>query len=1133
MERGRLQTVVTYIRHLARPPQAAASDRELVHAFAAQGDEAAFAALVERHAGMVLSICRRILHDHHGAEDAAQATFFVLARKARQVRWRESIAPWLSAVAYRVAQKARGLALRHQESPGHEMDHPAPPSDRESSLTELRAVIDEEVQRLPEKLRGPVVLCYLEGRTYDQAAQVLGWRSSTLKGRLEKARELLRCRLAQRDLVPAVGFSAALLEVQMGPVAVPSQLATSISRIAVLVQAGEATTTGLLSPAVAALMTCPVPGMTLTKAGLFIVLLLLLGASTVGGALLGRPNEVKEPEAQKQVDRQPAALAANQTPANRAPAAVDGALPPGALVRLGSQRFRQQAARFGFLAFSPDGKVLYSGDSGGTVHVWDVGSGRELFHFQTFAGASGQVAISPDLKVVATSDFKGKLGIWDVATGNSLFQMPGQSGSRIGFARDGKTLAATGAMNSSEVSFWDVHTGQLLQKLQLQGNQLSLTSVGFMPDGRMLITKSASGDIRLWDISTGQELHKFPRSNENISPSYAVSPDGRTVTAGHQFDQGLVHWDVASGKQRAKLPWQGFALINGVAYSPDAKTLAVTTHTSLHLLDAVTGKELHKVENLKVRSLYILCFSPDSKILAAAGDDSTIRLWDVASGKEINPQEGHKAAIQEMHFAADGRTLLTEGFSDPLILWDLETARSIQTFKGDSWEVTGFGFSHDGQAIIAGDRLGAIYFWNKADGKEIRRLNLSQDKRPAHERQEWDEIMAIAQSPDGHNLTAWNRHTKEVPGARSAESMQFARWDLATGKELFRKEDQVSRSMPWKLSPDGRLRASYNSAERTRIIDVESDHLRSIPEAVYQGFWPVAFSPDGRLFAGICHVGIEKPLLVSVCEVATGKEWRRFNTPMVGLRCSLAFSADGRMLAAGAQREAGVHIWDLASGEQLGLLHGVDGEVSSISFNRDGKRLASGSMSGTVLLWDVDKFTAKAARPKKDLQPPELESLWTALASDRVDKGLGAVWELVAGQDRSVAYLHERLAPAEPIPSGPFDKLIADLDSPTFTVRESAFKELQKQGTEAESTIRNTLEKKPSADVGRQLQSLLDAPSSLVLPPRRIQELRALEVLERIASSTSIQVIESLAIGTQSARLTQEAKATLARLRAQ
>ena len=711
-----------------------------------------------------------------------------------------------------------------------------------------------------------------------------------------KARELLRCRLRACELVLAVRFPTDPLEVQLGPVAVPSQLAASISRIAVLVQAGEATTTGLLSPTVAALMTCPVPGMTLTKAGLFIVLILLIGAGTVGGALLGHRNEVKEPEAQNQLEQQPPALAANQTPTNRAPAAGDVTLPPGALVRLGSQRFRQQAARFGFLAFSPDGKVLYSGDSGGTVHVWDVGSGKELFQFRTFTGGSGQVAISPDLKVAATSDFKGKLGIWDVATGNSLFQMPGQSGSRIGFARDGKTLVATGGMNSSEVSLWDVHTGQLLQKLQLQGNQLNLTSVGFLPDGKMLITKSASGDIRLWDISTGQELHKFPRSNENISPSYAVSPDGSTVTAGHNFGD-LVHWEVATGKQRAKLPWQGLALINGVAYSPDAKTLAVTTHTSLHLLDATTGKELHKVENLKVRSLYILCFSPDSKTVAAAGDDSTIRLWDVASGKELNPQEGHKAAIQEMHFAADGRTLLTEGYSDPLILWDLESGRSIRAFKGESWEVTGFGFSHDGQAIIAGDRRGAIYFWNKADGKEIRRLNLSQDTRPLHERQEWDEVMDIALSPDGHNLTAWNRHTKEVPGARSAETMQFVRWDLASGKELFRKEERESRSMPWKLSPDGRLRAGFNSSERTRIIDVESDRLLSIPEAVYQGFWPVAFSPDGRLLAGICHVGIEKPILVSVCEVATGKEWRRFTPRRQWHRPTLQsclLSADGR-----------------------------------------------------------------------------------------------------------------------------------------------------------------------------------------------------------------------------------------------
>src|ERR1700722_9943605 len=99
MERGRLQTVVTYIRRMSRPRYEATSDRELLKAFASRGDQAAFTLLVERHAGMVLGVCQRVLRNHHEAEDAAQATFFVLARKAGQVPWHESIAPWLYSVA--------------------------------------------------------------------------------------------------------------------------------------------------------------------------------------------------------------------------------------------------------------------------------------------------------------------------------------------------------------------------------------------------------------------------------------------------------------------------------------------------------------------------------------------------------------------------------------------------------------------------------------------------------------------------------------------------------------------------------------------------------------------------------------------------------------------------------------------------------------------------------------------------------------------------------------------------------------------------------------------------------------------------------------------------------------------------
>src|SRR5262249_368681 len=163
-------------------------------------DEGAFAALLARHGPMVLGVCRRVLRHTQDAEDAFQATFLVLARKAGAIGRREALGGWLYGVACRVAARARALLLRHRPTahrPTADVPEPvgAGAAVDGASGGEVRLALQEEVARLPAKYRGPVVLCYLEGRTHEEAALDLGWPVGTVKGRLARARELLRRRL--------------------------------------------------------------------------------------------------------------------------------------------------------------------------------------------------------------------------------------------------------------------------------------------------------------------------------------------------------------------------------------------------------------------------------------------------------------------------------------------------------------------------------------------------------------------------------------------------------------------------------------------------------------------------------------------------------------------------------------------------------------------------------------------------------------------------------------------------------------------------------------------------------------------------------------------------------------------------
>jgi RNA polymerase sigma factor (sigma-70 family) len=208
------------------------SDGELLEQFASRREEAAFAALVRRHGPLVFGVCRRVLHNRHDAEDAFQAAFLALARHAAAVGRRGSVGGWLHRVAFRAAVKARSRARRREE---HERRAPQrAPADALTEVTgrELLAVLDEGLHELPDEYRQPLVLCYLQGKTRDEAARECGCSLGTLKRRLEQGREALRGRLARRGLaLPAALLTAGLVG-EAGSAAVPALLATATLRAA-------------------------------------------------------------------------------------------------------------------------------------------------------------------------------------------------------------------------------------------------------------------------------------------------------------------------------------------------------------------------------------------------------------------------------------------------------------------------------------------------------------------------------------------------------------------------------------------------------------------------------------------------------------------------------------------------------------------------------------------------------------------------------------------------------------------------------------------------------------------------------------------------------------------------------------
>ncbi len=214
------------------------TDGQLLARFASTRDEACFAALVRRHGPMVLSVCRRLLHDFHDAEDAFQATFLVLAKKAASLVVGESLGCWLYGVAYRTAVQARGLGARRRsrEKPMHDMPHP---EVRPAEIHDWLPLLDRELTGLPEKYRAAIVLCDLEGRTRKDAARLLKVPEGTLSSRLTTGRQMLAKRLARCGVAMSGGAVAVLLAEGAASARVSAALVTSTTKSAALVAAGQ------------------------------------------------------------------------------------------------------------------------------------------------------------------------------------------------------------------------------------------------------------------------------------------------------------------------------------------------------------------------------------------------------------------------------------------------------------------------------------------------------------------------------------------------------------------------------------------------------------------------------------------------------------------------------------------------------------------------------------------------------------------------------------------------------------------------------------------------------------------------------------------------------------------------------
>jgi RNA polymerase sigma factor (sigma-70 family) len=1111
--------------------------------------EGAFAFLVRRHGPMVFNVCRRILASSHDTEDAFQATFLVLARRLKSISQKESIGGWLHCVARRIALRARAQAAARRNREQEAVAAMRPGDDLTSQ--EVRAVLDEEIALLPEKYSTPIVLCYLEGKSYERAARQIGCPKPSLASRLARARELLRRRLERRGItLLAATLTTALAE--MGTAApLPALLTIKTIKAAALVATGKSAV-GCFSAGAVALEEA-VTGMLGIKGKLLstalVVGLAIGGAGWAGKGGVGKPAPAPQAAVAKEVADGPA----------RKEPTVDqygDPLPTGATARLGARRFRNEGETT-TLAFGAHGKSLL-GSSHSGILAWDAATGKETYRL-----------IAP---------------------------MPSY-GMGVAFSRDGNTLAMPEYFPDemeTKVSLWDLRSGTKTRTLALpkapkaEGDKIHFNDLCFSPDGKSLAaSRTNEGKAIVLDLTSGKVRASLTSRGEQAFHRVVIAPDNKTLAAVvYSLDHTAVHptngiqiWDIDTEKLlRTIHPLLNRTFVDDVSslvFSPDGTMLAFGDRTRVVVADPTTGKELMKVEPEQAPGHPIgLAFTPGGKKLASGWSMGSILVWDVPTGKELQNftgrvLQGRVSTFTErcyysgaLALSPDGRTIALGTMGNTVQLWDLATGTELYTeYKGHDSQINDLAFSPDGKTLVSAGEFGQIYRWerNKWSGslpyaghaartltfsptgkqlaavetRAIRIWDIAEAKKPSIiDVADAMDVTAAIFSPDGRKLFTLDT---------DRENWSVRHWDAATGKQdqrwvipAQRRPRYVKGQDKWAitLSPDGKTVVSARQDGDIGTYELASGRERLFPgqkELVTH----VAVSHDGRLLAA----GIERPTsVVKLWEVLSGKPTLLLKGHQ-GPVGKIAWSPDGRLLATGDQRRdewqptvsQTIRIWDTASGIELACFGDLHADVTAMIFSPDSRSLVAGLRDSTLLVFDVAEKNRNLVRAP-GISRKTLESLWADLISADAGKAHQALGTLAAGPQDSVPFLLDRLRPAVNPDMPKIQRWIADLDSDQFALRQKAARELEKLGWRSQAPIQNALRSNLTLETRRRLEQIL---RTLPGEPTAdtLRTIRAIMVLERIGSPDAQAVLATLAAGAPGARETEEAKASLERLK--
>ncbi|AUB42683.1 WD40 repeat [Nostoc flagelliforme CCNUN1] len=570
------------------------------------------------------------------------------------------------------------------------------------------------------------------------------------------------------------------------------------------------------------------------------------------------------------------------------------------------------------VTFSPDGKLLATGDSYGELRLYQVVDGKQLLVCTGHTDWLWSVAFSPNGNILASSGKDQTVKLWDVRTGQCLATLQGHSGGiwSVAFSREGNILAS--GSEDQTIKLWDVTNGQCLKTLHKHNSRVS--SIAYSPDGLTLASGCHDQTVKLWDITTGECLKTLQGHNGGIW-SVSFSPDGLTLASG-SHDRTVKLWDISTGECLKTLQ-EHSDCVYSVFFSPDGNRLASSSDDkTVKLWNIATGLCTATLWGHSSR-VWSVVFNSNNRIVASGSSDQTVRLWDARTSQCLKTLQGYSSGIWSVAFSADGHIVVSGSGNKIVKLWDVDTGKCLKTLRGHSHRVTSVALSSNNLLLASGSEDQTIKLWNVSTGQCLKTLR-------GHSN--WVTSLAfipnceiIASGSDDHTVKLWN---------------------VNTGQCIQTLKGHIDKVWSVAFNLNGQTLASGSIDQTVKLWDVTTGQCIQTLKGHDDLVWSIIYSPDGRMLASA-----SSDQTIKLWDASSGQCIQTLKGHGSSVY-SATFSPDGCMIVSSSEDQT-VKLWDLSTGQCIKTFKGHTQLVWSVAFSPNSQILASGSQDDTIKIWDV------------------------------------------------------------------------------------------------------------------------------------------------------------------------------------